>query len=453
MSIKFKLNLLISIMLAWMSVSTQGQGIINTSGTQLIINGAANIVIHNAGFTNNGTFTAGSGTMNFTGNTATANSFINGTSAIDFYNLTLNKSANGIQLNKNINVSNLITFTSGDSLFLNNNIIDLGTTGSLSGESNSSRITGETGGYIQRTQTLNAPVAVNPGNLGIEITSSVNLGSTVIKRAHTVFQGKSIKRSMEIIPTNNTALDATLVFHYFPAELNGIPEPSLTDYSSNNSGGNWTAVTNSILNTGADIITTTNVNSMKLFTLFFSGAVLPVQLLYLKGKETGGAVQLDWATSAETENDHFDVEHSLNGTIFTKIGSVKGNGNCSQLQAYRFTDTYAAPGRNFYRLKQVDYNEHFIYSQTISLQLQPKISVIISPNPATSLIHVSIMSPVAEQKQIKLTDENGRTWQSGSLFCIKGENNFSMKIDQLPKGMYYLLIDGQEDQSARFIKL
>ena len=126
-------------------------GIKIESGAYLVSNSTANIVVNNAGITNDGVFTAASSTVSFTGSKATANSFIAGSASTNFYGLVLNKSSNGLLLNRSIGVSNSLTFTSGDSIYLNNFNIDLGTTGSVLSEANASRITGLNGGYIFST--------------------------------------------------------------------------------------------------------------------------------------------------------------------------------------------------------------------------------------------------------------------------------------------------------------
>ncbi|MBK8088612.1 MAG: T9SS type A sorting domain-containing protein [Chitinophagaceae bacterium] len=430
------------------------QGIINTSGTQLVVDGAACIVINDGGFTNNGTFSKSTGSVVFSGSTATANSFIAGTTTTDFYNLTLNKSANGLQLNRNIGVSNLVTFTSGDSIFLNTYNVDLGSNGSLSGETSSKRFTGQTGGYIMITQSLNAPSAVNPGNLGMEITSAANLGSTVIKRAHTVYRDRSVTRNFDITPTNNAALNATLVFNYFHSELRTTIESTLSTYSSSNGGTNWFYISGGPdLNTISNYITSTNVNSLHLLSLF-SLADLPVHLLYLKGKAINRSALLEWATSGEIDNDYFDVERSANGITFLKIGTVKGSGNTSIQKTYQYTDEHPLTGTNYYRIKQVDTNLDFMYSGIVSVQItEPAIGISLSPNPATNLLFVKINGLEADEIDLKLMDQHGKIYKFISLKCKKGENNFTINIEDLPKGLYYINLSGKNNQSVKFLKM
>jgi hypothetical protein len=171
----------------------------------------------------------------FTGNT---NISISGATLPLFSNVqvALNGSSK-IILQRTINVSQTITFQSG-LLDLNNNNIDLGTTGTLNGESETSRLIASNGGFIQVMNTLNAPSSVNPGNLGAIITSVKNMGSTIIRRGH-LSQSKSglsnfsINRYYDISPANNSSLNATLQFNYFNAELGGMQETNLWLWKSN----------------------------------------------------------------------------------------------------------------------------------------------------------------------------------------------------------------------------
>jgi hypothetical protein len=244
-----------------------GQGLLNTNGAQIVTSGNVKFVFKSTGFTNNGTFIPGTGEVIFSGAGNTTGSFVNGTAATGFYNLTLNKSANGMQLGRPITVSNILLFTSGDSLYLNGFNIDLGSTGILSGETSNKRITGRTGGYIQSTQLLNAPTAVNPGNLGFKITSASNLGSTVIRRGHQQQSGASIYRYFTVTPSNNTGLNATVEFYYFDNELAGLAEPNLAMFSSANGGVQWTNMGEDAIDQGANILSLGGIDIMNRFTL------------------------------------------------------------------------------------------------------------------------------------------------------------------------------------------
>src|SRR6185312_3803956 len=149
------------------------------------------------------TLSAGTGTISFTGN---ASSDIRGSESIQFYELEVNKTAgNSVILQRAVGVGRQIIFTAGF-LDLNGYDADLGSTGLLSGEQESSRIVGGNGGEVIFNGELDAPVAANPGNLGILISSTQNLGNTIIKRGHqpqaaSGATGSSILRYYDILPT------------------------------------------------------------------------------------------------------------------------------------------------------------------------------------------------------------------------------------------------------------
>ena len=97
-----------------------------------------------------------------------------------------------------------------------------------------------TSGSITTTRNLNNVSAQNIGGLGAEITTSANMGSTTITRSHAANADPvSIKRKYSIVPTTNTGLNATLVFHYLSDELNDLNESTLALFRSTDGGSTW----------------------------------------------------------------------------------------------------------------------------------------------------------------------------------------------------------------------
>lgn len=446
--------LLMSIPLLFIPEITHGQGISISSGTNLVSNGNVHLVINNAGLKNDGTFTAGNSTLSFTGNTGTSNSFISGSGTVNLYNLTLNKSANGLQLNRNIGVSNTLLFASGDSLFLNNYNIDLGTTGSLSGETNNKRITGRTGGYIQITQYLNAPSTVNPGNIGIEISSAANLGNTVIRRGHVQQADASVYRYFDVTPTANTGLNASVDFYYFHNELGIISESNLGMFSSSNGGTSWSNIGENGIEQTLNYVTKNGIAQFDRLTLANISTPLAVSLLYLKAKLVDQQTLLNWATATESGNDHFEIERSANGRDFTFMASVSGAGNSSSIQYYVYTDKNPRPGINYYRLKQVDNNSHFTYSSVVMINTGINHNQLMNvyPNPASGNIKLSLTLLKNQECLLQITDMSGKIVQSKSIRCIAGLNEMELNIAALPAGFYSISIAGSGLKSIPVLK-
>lgn len=427
------------------------QGLLNGSGSSIVANGDVYIVIQNGGVRNDGDFSKGSSYFVFSGNSATTVSVISGTTNTSFNNLILNKSVNGLQLNTDISVSGNVSFQSGDSIFLNNHILDLGTTGSIIGENETKRFTGLNGGYITLSRAMSSPVNSNPGNIGISITSSADLGTTVIKRYHTIQKGRSVSRVFEILPTNNAALDATFAFNYQHAELNGNAESGLMTYSSND-GNNWQLVSNTALNTTTNLLTSIGVSSFRFYTLFQSG-ILPLRFISFSGKIVDRRTMLNWNVEEETDNHHFEVERSADGVHFSKIGFVLASLDQSRSHAYSFSDQQVSNGLNYYRLRQVDNNGRFTYSDVVRIYNLSNERVWLSPNPATALLNVNLNAGIPGNINVQILDLSGRTcYQSGLIRLKEGTNTITVNISGLTNGVYLIRTSGLLNESIQFFK-
>lgn len=445
------------ILLLQMSLMALGQGLTITAGSKLVVNGNAQIAIKDGGFTNNGSFIAGNGTIHFTGNTATANSHIGGSSATRFYNLTLNKSGNGIKLNSDINVANHVTFVSGDSLFLNNHNIYLGTTGLLMGERNNSRVTGLTGGYVQRTQVLNAAVAVNPGNLGIEITSAVSMDSTVIRRGHKQTPDMpvgSIFRYYDVQPANNAALDATIKFNYLDVETGTQPENNLMLYSSAPGDISWTFLGATTADMIQNFVTKQNLERMNKFILADLGSILPVQLIYFDAKPVNRQTLLNWKVTEEFDIDHYEIERSANGLQFISLMSIKGEHNNSGTANYTSADQHPVNGYNYYRLKMADKLNKYKYSKIVlvNFSLGVEEQVGVNPNPAHDFIKITFSSSNNELLPINIFDAKGSLVNAKAVAVIEGKNEIAWDVHALPAGVYMIQLQGSVAKTIQLIK-
>ena len=208
-------------------------------GATLHLNNDANIVLNNSDLIVHQPLSSGDNArFIFTGDGINQ---ITGDVSVSFQEIEINKSGAGtLKLNNDFNVNKKIVFTSND-IDLNNHNIYLNADALLENENESSRIIGDNGGYISIQSTLNAPNAVNPGNLGAVITSATNMGSVTIQRSHviqTVNGHPSIKRYYNIFPSGSN-LNATLRFQYLDAELNGN-DPANIDIWQSEDNVNWT---------------------------------------------------------------------------------------------------------------------------------------------------------------------------------------------------------------------
>lgn len=241
-----------------------------TTGSKIVSKGNAFIVLNNVNLVNNGNIqqSTGDGTFKFTGSN---NSTLGGTGTV-FDKLVLSKTNTAnLNLSGDFGVITHINFQGGI-LNLNNNSVSLGSAAQLINESELSRATTTGNGYIEATGNLIAPSSVNPGNLGAIITSSENLGNTIIRRGHKAQTaisgtGNSIERYFDIIPANDVSA-ASLVLRYFDAELNGINENNLSMWRQLNSSA-WllAGFTNRDISSNLVLNARTSINKNMRWTL------------------------------------------------------------------------------------------------------------------------------------------------------------------------------------------
>jgi Secretion system C-terminal sorting domain len=458
MTINLKYTTVLYIPLLLCASVIHAQGIHIEAGASFVINGNASLVLNDAGITNNGTLDAGTGTILFKGSAATAGSFISGAGSSSFYNLSLDKSANGIQLNKNISIVNTLSLVSGDSIFLNNHTIDLGSSGSITGETNTRRITGLSGGYIQSTQVLNAPAAVNAGNLGLLITSSSNLGSTIVRRGHvqqTNGTNLGIGRYYDVAPANNSGLNATLRFYYQDNELTGITEEDLIPFTSADLGVTWNINDYNTLDVVQNFIEQNGYNELNRITLASLLSPLPVKQILFNAHAADGQNILSWTTLQEYNLGYFEIERSADNRQFNKLHTTPAKGNTLNSTAYNYTDAAPLPGINYYRLKLVDVNGKFTWSQTIAVKQQLEIQHLAAyPNPAAAMLYLSYSCLVKDEYRLRITDYSGKVVIEQNVVLQKGVNKLDIPVSNLSAGIYSLQLTSKtSNHSTTFIKV
>jgi len=187
----------------------------------------------------------------------------------------------------------------------------------------------------------------------------------------------------------------------------------------------------------------------------FVGAALPVTLTKFTASQVGDRVDLNWETASESNNSHFVIERSTDNRDFKAIGEVKGKGNSNTKTRYSYSDKKPSPGKNYYRLKQVDLDGKSSFSQVIQVtQRSVSQSIILYPVPATSVIHLKIAADKKENVTVSIIDRSGNIKGSYPRKLDKGENVLNFPVSSLSTGNYFMQIKGGSSISKRsFIKL
>lgn len=184
------------------------------------------------------------------------------------------------------------------------------------------------------------------------------------------------------------------------------------------------------------------------------GTVLSAAISNFTAVRQGKSVLLQWSTANEVNNDHFDIERSTDGTAFTKIGSVKGNSTTNTGHDYSFTDAATLTGLNYYRLKQVDADGKFHYSEVRLVTFTGSNSMAVYPNPSVDHLVVTMDNSRNEKAQLTITDVNGKVILTKTQALINGSNNFAIYYNSsIAPGMYILkIVTGQATYNHKFIK-
>lgn len=153
--------------------------------------------------------------------------------------------------------------------------------------------------------------------------------------------------------------------------------------------------------------------------------------------------QLQWLTASEVNNDYFDVQRSIDGVSFGSIGRVTGTGNASEVSAYDFTDRGVANlglGRVYYRLRQVDFNGGFQYSNLVEVRFdqQSTHQLQLFPNPASNKLYVNWRGENQTPIEIRIFDALGRMVFHDSFIPATQFVQKEITLAHLSAGIYQL---------------
>ncbi len=172
----------------------------------------------------------------------------------------------------------------------------------------------------------------------------------------------------------------------------------------------------------------------------YVGPPLPVELTSFTASINKNNVKLLWKTSSETNNHGFDIERKTNSGEFEQIGFVKGHGTSSEINNYSFTDKNLEAGNYTYRLKQIDYDGTFTYSEEITSEIQSIYSYFLDqnyPNPFNPSTTIKYGIKSKSNVNITLYNSIGQIVKV-VLNEVKEPGNYTLDLNasQLPSGVY-----------------
>jgi hypothetical protein len=379
-----------------------------------------------------------------------------------------------------INVTNNLNFASGKFILNGTNLITLGnasSNGSITGANSSNYLVTYSGGntstlkrFTNTNAIYNFPVgdASNYSPIDLTLYSGANSGSfingSVTATAHPQI-GTSTAYLNRYWSLDQTGLIAGygygVDFSYLDGDIvgsealifpykwtsNGV-DPGTGWIGAGGSSADFQMGTGSV-NTGANTMHWEGIYSFSDITGNGDGNVLPISLINFDAKKNEKVTDITWSTLSETNNDFFTVERTLDGVNFVEIDKVDGAGNHNGILNYSTSDRNPANGKNYYRLKQTDFDGKFEYSKLVMVEfegIKTQSSVSVFPNPSNGNdVKISITGTQNKASiVVKLSSSNGAEILNLNTIATNGFVQIPLETSRLANGVYYLqiIVDG-----------
>ncbi|HEY4205411.1 MAG TPA: LamG-like jellyroll fold domain-containing protein [Puia sp.] len=160
---------------------------------------------------------------------------------------------------------------------------------------------------------------------------------------------------------------------------------------------------------------------------------LPVNFTSFTATAQEGQALLQWQTAQEQNSRDYSIERSADGKNYSPIGIVAAAGNSSLPTNYSFIDPAPLTGINYYRLKESDLDDRFMYSSVRALNFAAANDQKLTWFQAGGTT-VEVDLQAGSNEWYSVTDINGRTIQQGQLSSGK------LYLSQLPGGMYIVKV-------------
>jgi hypothetical protein len=169
--------------------------------------------------------------------------------------------------------------------------------------------------------------------------------------------------------------------------------------------------------------------------------IVPVELTSFTAATNGKEVMLNWSTVTELNNHGFEIQRSLEGVEFFTVGFVNGHGTTTEQQNYSYADKYLDNRSYYYRLKLVDYDGSYEYSDVVEVDYKAFNSYLLEQNypnpfnPTTTIgfgianksnVKITILNAIGEEVAVVLNEEKD-----------SGYHRVEFNGANLPSGVYF----------------
>jgi hypothetical protein len=294
---------------------------------------------------------------------------------------------------------------------------------------------------------------------------------------HTCNQATTLIKGNTYPITVKTELNSQKVAVYIDYDNNGTFTNAAPEriFTSTGTGGNFThsgsftVPASATLNTPlrmrvlGDFASSTMTPTMQLaygqaedYSVTILGAPLPViWRSFTANKMENGLVDIRWSTETEFNCDHFELQHSTDGIRFETIWQTPSHSMNGESANYSYLDANALSGKNYYRVKQVDIDGKFLYSEIRDIYMDANsFNVTLYPNPVTNEMSVGCQFMQSSAIQFQVVDLNGKVIYKQNNSVTKGYHTIQIQVNQLNPGMYLLVVQaGGKKVTKRFAKM
>jgi len=173
--------------------------------------------------------------------------------------------------------------------------------------------------------------------------------------------------------------------------------------------------------------------------------LVPVELTSFTATANDDDVVLNWSTATELNNFGFEIQRSIAGNEFVTVGFVNGHGTTTEAKDYKFVDANLTAGNYSYRLKQVDFNGTFSYSDEVNVDVTGPVQFELSqnyPNPFNPGTTIKFSIPQSSNVSLKIFNTLGQ--EVSTLInqnMESGVHTINFDASQLNSGIYFYRLD------------
>jgi len=249
---------------------------------------------------------------------------------------------------------------------------------------------------------MNLSSGVVGGNLQVSTWFTLNnttppSGTTICSTLPDPDEQYAIDRFLNV-ESNIAGYVGSAEIYYIEGELDGITESNLQGQKWDDNlltSCKW-ELPEGVVDVVNNKVTVSSFDFDSPWVLSNGPTPLPIELLSFNTKINNQIVDINWQTTAEINNNYFLVQRSSDLLTWESIDQVEGKGNSNILSSYYINDKAPLRGISYYRLKQVDYDGSFSFSNIESVNFKVNNKVILYPNPTTGRVKINLLEEYQE---------------------------------------------------------